>query len=242
MNVRLEEKRSSLQSHKTPENYPWSLKSARRLVRTAECGKRKWATGKQRLAREKDNKKERRSRREGGKERRAFRGSVPSSSSRNPLPSLSISLPLSIVIFLLHFVPLLLLLHLPSFLAVRSSPGTREIFVRIKAPGINIPRSREGADEGRGRLDEKGDESRGCVRASFTRETTGALPPLCLRLHHLLTSWNSAPSRPLVRSSWVSFPSLFTSLVHPSLSLPPRRLFLSFFPEFSLLVTLARLR
>ena len=45
----------------------------------------------------------------------------------------------------------LLLLHLPSFLNLpRSSPGTGEIFVRIKAPGINIPRSREGGDGGRG--------------------------------------------------------------------------------------------
>lgn len=67
---------------------------------------------------------------------------------------------------------------------LRSSPGTREIFVRIKAPGINIPWSREGVARGRKLQGVGGGSSRrgpgGCVRASLARETTGALPPLCL--------------------------------------------------------------
>lgn len=68
----------------------------------------------------------------------------------------------------------------------RSSPGTREIFVRIKAPGINIPRSREGVGyEGTRVAGGVGARSSGrgpggCVRASLARETTGALPPLRL--------------------------------------------------------------
>lgn len=68
----------------------------------------------------------------------------------------------------------------------RSSPGTREIFVRIKAPGINIPRSREGVGCERTRVTggsvvgRAGGGPGGCVRASLARETTGALPLLRL--------------------------------------------------------------
>lgn len=104
-------------------------------------------------------------------------------------------LPTSLLV-LLHFLLFLLLLPFPYprpcvfSNTPRSSPGTREIFVRIKAPGINIPRSREGTGcEGTrvagagGGGDGDGRSSggpRGCVRASLARETTGALPPLCL--------------------------------------------------------------
>lgn len=71
--------------------------------------------------------------------------------------------------FLLHLllliITLLLLLVLPLlrlrprlFRHSRSSPGTREIFVRIKAPGINIPRSREEVGCARGQAVGKGGE------------------------------------------------------------------------------------
>lgn len=65
---------------------------------------------------------------------------------------------LLIITLLLLFVLPLLRLHPRLFRHSRSSPGTREIFVRIKAPGINIPRSREEVGCARGQAVGKGGE------------------------------------------------------------------------------------
>lgn len=114
----------------------------------------------------------------------------------------------------------------------RSSPGTREIFVRIKALGINIPRSREGAGlqvagaggagDGDGRS--SGGVQGGYVRASLARETTGALPPLCL----------PTPSPPHL-SKLTPFLS-FSRSTHSFFVL----LFLSLSPSYSLILSLSR--
>lgn len=80
---------------------------------------------------------------------------------------------------------------------LRSSPGTREIFVRIKAPGINIPWSREGVARGascRGSVVGRAGEAQGgaCVPPSLAKQREH-YRPFASQLHHLLTSRNSPP-------------------------------------------------
>lgn len=134
---------------------------------------------------------------------------------------------LHLLLFLLLLFYFLILTHVFST-TPRSSPGTREIFVRIKAPGINIPRSREGAGcegtrvagagrggDGDGRSREGPKGVRACLpRSRNNGSITAPLPP------------NSITSSPLE--------------THPlSLFLPSRALFLrpvvspSFFLVFS---------
>lgn len=108
----------------------------------------------------------------------------------------------------------------------RSSPGTREIFVRIKAPGINIPWSREGAGcegtrvagaGGRGRGDGRSSGGPRGVRACLPRSRnngsiTAPLPP---------DSITSSPLKTHPLSLFLPFHALFLRpVVSLSLSLP----------------------
>lgn len=137
-----------------------------------------------------------------------------------------------------YFILFLLLLLLPFphpypcvfSTTPRSSPGTREIFVRIKAPGINIPWSREGAGcegtrvagagEGGGRGDGRSSGGPRGVRACLPRSRnngsiTAPLPP---------DSITSSPLKTHPLSLFLPFHALFLRpVVSLSLSLSPSR-------------------